>query len=275
MTEASTPPSPDQVDYVSGATRVYGIVGDPIVQVRSPEMFTAEFRRRGLNAILVPLHVLPDDFEACLDGLMRLRNLDGLIFTIPYKARAMSLASELGVQAQVVGAINALARKGDQWSAEIFDGLGCVEAFARRGIPLTGRRLMLIGAGGAGSAVGVALAHERPAFVRLFDVDTGRSQALVDKIRSVSPATMVEVAMPRVDDVDVLLNVSPVGMLDDARMPITVDRLPRQLVVFDAIVMPDRTPLIRFAEESGCTIVRGREMMRGQIYRMVDYFTSA
>jgi shikimate dehydrogenase len=275
MVPSSAPASsPDEVDYVSGATRVFGIVGDPIVQVRSPEMFTAEFRRRGLDAILVPLHVLPDDFDACLDGLLRLRNLDGLIFTIPYKARALTLASDLGTQARVVGAVNALAREGAVWTGEIFDGLGCVEAFARRGIPLTGRRLMLIGAGGAGSAVGVALAHERPAFMRLFDVDAARAQALVDKIQSVSAGTMVEVAMPRIDDVDVLLNVSPVGMLDDARVPITVDRLPSQLVVFDAIVKPDRTPLLRLAEECGCTTVYGREMMRGQIYRMVDFFTA-
>ena len=268
-------PSPDQVDYVSGATRIFGIVGDPIAQVRSPETFTAEFRRRGLDAILVPLHVLPDDFDVGLAGLLRLRNLDGLIFTIPYKARAVALASELGPQAQIVGAVNALTRKGNSWKAEIFDGLGCVEAFSRRAIPLQGQRLMLIGAGGAGSAVGVAIAHERPAFMRLFDIDMARSQALADKIRSVSPGTLVEVALPRVDDIDVLLNVSPVGMLDDARSPITVDNLPRQLVVFDAIVKPDRTPLIRLAEEHGCTIVHGREMMRGQIYRMVDYFTSA
>jgi len=271
----TSPPSPDAVDYVSGATRLFGIVGDPIQQVRSPEMFTAEFRRRGLDAILVPLHVLPGDFDACVDGLLRLRNLDGLIFTIPYKARALGLASELGAQARVVGAVNALARHGNAWKAEIFDGLGCVEAFARRGVPLAGRRLMLIGAGGAGSAVGVALAHERPAFMRLFDIDTARSQSLVERIQSVSPATMVEVAVPRVDDVDVLLNVSPVGMLDDARLPIAADRLPAHLVVFDAIVKPDRTPLIRFAQESGCTIIYGREMMRGQISRMVDFFTSA
>src|SRR5690242_8301554 len=169
---ADSVPSCEQVDYVCGATRIFGIVGDPIAQVRSPEMFTAEFRRRGLDAILVPLHVLPDDFEACLEGLRRLRNLDGLIFTIPYKARALALAAQLGPQAQVVGAINALARDGDNWKGEIFDGLGCVEAFVRRGIPIANRRLMLIGAGGAGSAVGVAMAHERPAFMRVFDLDT-------------------------------------------------------------------------------------------------------
>jgi shikimate dehydrogenase len=268
------PPSPaDEVDYVCGHTRLYGIVGDPIVQVRSPEMFTAEFRTRRLDAIMVPMHVAPDDFDACLPGLMRLRNLDGLVFTIPYKVRATSLAGSLGPQAQVVGAINALARDGGQWQAEIFDGLGCVEAFGRRGIPLSGRRVMLIGAGGAGSAIGVALAYQQPAFVRLYDVDVARAELLAEKMRRVSPQTEVEVAASRIGDVEVLVNASPVGMLDDARLPLAIDRLPPSLIVFDAIVKPERTPLIQLAESSGCTSVYGREMMRGQISRMVDYFT--
>ena len=132
-------PNRDEVDYVSGRTRVVGIVGHPIEQVRSPEMFTAEFRRRGRDAILVPLHVLPDDFDAVLPQLLKMHNLGGLVFTIPYKARACALAEVLGTQAQVVGAINALVRGATgRWQAEIFDGLGCVEAFRRRDMRFAG-----------------------------------------------------------------------------------------------------------------------------------------
>jgi len=270
-----TAATPDEVDYVSGRTRLFGIVGDPIVQVRSPEMFTAAFRRRGMEAVLVPLHVLPADFDACLDGIMRLRNLDGLIFTIPYKLRATKLASTIGPQGQLVGAVNALTRDGNGWKAEMFDGLGCVEALRKRGIALQGRRLMLLGAGGAGSAIAVALAHERPAFMRLHDVDRSRADALAGKVRAVSPQTNVEVAEPAIDDIDVLLNATPTGMLDDARLPFEVSVLPQRLVVFDAIVKPERTPLIALAESCGCTTVYGREMMRGQIERMVQFFTHA
>lgn len=271
----SAPSVPEEVDYVSGKTRLYGIVGDPIVQVRSPEMFTGTFRHRGIDAILVPLHVLPDSFDAALRGLLALGNLDGLIFTIPYKARAVALAHTLGPQAQTVGAINALARDGSRWKGEIFDGLGCVEAFRRRGIELRDRRVMLLGAGGAGSAIAVAIAHQKPAFMRLYDVDGARVEALGTKVKRVSPATVIEVSAPRIDDVDILLNATPTGMLDDARLPLMVATLPPRLVVFDAVVKPERTPLIQLAESNGCTTVYGREMMRGQVDRMVDYFTGA
>lgn len=266
----------DQVDYVSGKTRLFGIVGHPIEQVRSPEMITAELVGRGRDAVLVPLHVLPEDFDACLPALMRLRNLGGLVFTIPYKARACALADELGAQAQVVGAINALARGADgRWRGDIFDGSGCVEAFGRRGIPFRGRRVMLLGAGGAGSAIAAAIGAEQPASLRIFDVDGDRASALAARVARANPAVEVAAGPPATADIDIFLNASPVGMLDDARLPLAITALPRDIVVFDAIVKPERTPLLALAEQCGCTTVYGREMMRGQIARMVDYFYAA
>ena len=263
----------DEVDYVSGRTRVFGIVGHPIAQVRSPEMFTAEFRRRGVDAILVPLHVLPDDFAVVMPQLKRLQNLGGLVFTIPYKAQACALAETLGDQARVVGAINALARGADgRWRADIFDGLGCVEAFRRRSISFAGKRVMLLGAGGAGSAIAVAIAGERPASLHIYDVDAGRAETLARKLAHANPGVEATAGAPTASGVDILLNASPVGMLGDARMPFDVASLARELVVFDAIVKPERTPLLALAEASGCTTVYGREMMRGQISRMVDFF---
>jgi shikimate dehydrogenase len=226
----------DQVDYVSGRTRLFGIVGHPIEQVRSPEMFTAEFRRRALDAILVPLHVLPDDFEALLPQLLRLSNLDGVIFTIPYKLRACALADRLGEQARIVGAINALGRRPGGWRGDMFDGIGCVEAFRRRGISLIGRHALLLGAGGAGSAIGVALASEQPASLRVYDVDATRAEALAARIARAFPGLAVSAGAPGLDGIDVLLNATPSGMLDDARLPIAITSLPRAMTVFDAIV---------------------------------------
>jgi len=267
------PAHKDALGLVSGRTRVFGIVGDPIEQVRSPEMFTAEFRRRGRDAVLVPIHVRPEDFDACLPELLKVANLDGLIFTIPYKARALHLANVVGPNAQIVGAINALARMGDgRWKADIFDGLGCVEAFRRQGIGFVDRRVMLLGAGGAGSAIAVAIAFEHPRSLQIYDPDAARGETLAAKVKRVDPKIAVAVDVPKVTGIDVLLNASPIGMLEDARLPLEVERLPRELVVFDAIVTPERTPLLVLAEACGCATIGGREMMRGQSDAMVDFF---
>jgi shikimate dehydrogenase len=263
----------DEVNYISGETRLFAIVGHPIEQVRSPEMVTAELTRRGHNAILIPLDVLPEEFESCVGQIMRVRNLDGLIFTIPYKQAACALASELSVQACAVGAINALARgHRDQWVGDIFDGLGCVEAFRERQQSFRDRRVMLIGAGGAGSAIGVAVAHQGPAAMRIFDLDAGRATRLVEAIEKIDPRIDVRFAEPTVESIEILLNASPVGMLGDARMPIDVAKIPSEIVVFDAIVKPEQTRLLKLAELCGCQTIRGREMMRGQIKKIVDFF---
>jgi shikimate dehydrogenase len=263
----------DQVDYVSGETRIFAIVGHPIEQVRSPEMVTAELTRRGHNAILIPLDVLPEEFEACVGQIMRVRNLDGLIFTIPFKQAACALASELSVQARAVGAINAMARSGgDRWIGDIFDGMGCVEAFRQRQQSFQGRRVMLIGAGGAGSAIGVAVAHEGPAAIRIFDLEARRATRLVKAIEKIDPRIDVKFAKPTVDEMDILLNASPVGMLGDARMPVDTAKIPSEVIVFDAIVKPERTALLNLAQQCGCQTIPGREMMRGQISKIVDFF---
>jgi len=116
----------NQVDFINGKTRVFGIVGDPIEQVRSPEMVTWEFHQRQYNAVLIPIHVAQNDFDDVIHDIMRIRNLDGLIFTIPFKVKAIGLAKTLGPQASLVGAINAIQRQSDgDWRGEIFDGLGC------------------------------------------------------------------------------------------------------------------------------------------------------
>lgn len=263
----------DGVEFVNGGTRMLAILGHPIEQVRSPEMVTAELQGRGHNALLVPLHVEPADFDATMRQLKRVRNLDGLIFTIPFKQAACAHADRIGAQGQAIGAINALGRAPDgAWVGDMFDGQGCVEAFRRRGYALAGRRVMLIGAGGAGSAIGVAVAHEKPASMRLFDPDAARLEALTAMIRAIDPGIAVETGPSMLEGIDILLNASPVGMLGDTRMPIPDVPLAPDVIVFDAIVKPERTRLLAHAAACGCRIVRGREMMLGQIGRIADFF---
>jgi shikimate dehydrogenase len=263
----------NQVDFVNGKTRVYAIVGDPIEQVRSPEMVTWEMQKRDHNAVLIPMHIARDEFDTVMPHIMRMRNLDGLIFTIPFKAQAIALAKTLGPQASQIGAINALKKHSNgAWSGEIFDGIGCVEAFKQRGITLQDKRLQLIGLGGAGSAICVALAYEKPKLLRLFDIDPQTTERMAKMVNTISPQTVVEVGLPLAEGIDILLNASPVGMLSDARLPLTVEQFKKELIVFDAIVMPENTPLLSLAQDCGCQVVRGREMMLGQISKIVDYF---
>jgi shikimate dehydrogenase len=263
----------EEVTFVNGKTQIFGIIGDPIEQVRSPEMFTTIFVERGVNAIMLPIHVRPADFDSVVPNLKKIPNLGGLVFTIPYKGRACAFADELGAQARVAGVINALGRGADGvWRGDIFDGLGCVEAFRRRGQSFKGKSVMLIGSGGAGSAIAVAVAYEGPRALRIHDVDTAKAEALAQRVRGVDKSIAVDIGPVKLDAIDILMNASPVGMLTDARTPFEVTSLPKPLIVFDAIVKPETTPLLQLAEKAGCMTIRGREMMNGQVAKMVDFF---
>ena len=208
MTETAAPQA-----SINGATRLYAIIGDPIAQVKSPQVLNPRFAAAGLNAVLVPVHIRPELFDATVGGLMAIANLDGIIATVPYKARIMPFIGNALPMAAKVGAANALRREADgSWSGDMFDGRGLIRGLRDAGIPLGGRRVMLAGAGGAGSAVAVALADSGAAAMTIFDVDAGKVEALAARVAIAYPACDVRAGPVQIPGHDMLVNATPIGM---------------------------------------------------------------
>ncbi|MGB3866132.1 MAG: hypothetical protein WBA29_10960 [Xanthobacteraceae bacterium] len=266
---------PTSVAYVSGRTRLFGIVGHPIEQVRSPEFVTAELTRRGHDAVLVPIHLPDDRFEELMPAIMAVGNLDGLVITIPYKARAARFANDLGPQARLTSTVSVMAKTRTGWRGEMFDGIGCAAAILRRNVAITGSRIGLYGAGGAGSAIALALASEHPQSLTIHDPDSARCKSLADQLGRTFPQLVLVAATPNPEKIDILINASPVGMLDPAASVIASQRLPSRLAVMDIVMAPDRTRLLQIAENSGCVAIYGREMLGSQIAAVTDYLTES
>lgn len=275
--EITPPPErAGEVDYVSGRTRLFGIVGHPIAQARSPQTVTHELRRRGAEALLVPIEIAPDEFDAVFPQLLKLGNLDGLVVTVPHKPRVLRHLDHVGPAAQLCGAVSVLARvRPGGWIGEMYDGIGCVGAIERRGVRVAGLAVQLIGAGGAGAAIAFELARRGVRALRLVDPHMAKADALASSLAASFPQLALSVGASQLDDIALLINASPVGMLDDATAPITDRRIPPQVVVMDAVMDPDRTKLITIAEDSGCVTIRGREMLDSQIVRAVDFLLAA
>jgi shikimate dehydrogenase len=260
---------------VDGATRLYCIIGDPVAQTGSPRVFSERFRAAGRNAILVPFHVPSAAFEPTVRGIMALANLDGIIVTVPYKARMLAFADRIRPTAQKVGAVNALRRDPDgQWSGDMFDGRGMVRAITAHGRAVAGRNVMLIGAGGAGSAIACALAEAGVASITLCDVDTRKARMLVARLAVIAPACVLRVGPATTDGIDLLVNASPVGMKPDDGLPAPIGKLASNVIVAD-VVLADDTPLLRQARACGCATVRGLDMMLGQVDEMLAFFGMA
>ncbi len=257
---------------VDGATRLFGIIGDPIVQVGSPRLYTERFRAAGRNAILVPFHVLPDRFEETVRGLKALANLDGLVVTVPYKARIVPFVDRLMPMGERVGAINVMRRDRDgKWTGDMFDGRGLVEAVRRAGHRLEGRRVMLIGAGGVGSAISVALAEAGAASITISDVEPTRAKALADRVARLFPACRATAGVPTAEGHDMIVNASPVGMAAADGMPAPLGPLAPSTLVFDVVVKSEPTPLMRHARSFGCPTFGGYAMMETQVDEAIAF----
>lgn len=273
-----TPPSEraGEVDFVSGRTRLFGIVGHPIAQARSPQTVTHELRRRGADALLVPIEIAPDEFDAVFPQLLKLSNLDGLVITVPHKPRVLRYLDRVGPTAGLCGAASVLARaRPGGWIGEMYDGIGCVGAIERRGVPVVGLAVQLLGAGGAGAAIAFELARRGVHTLRLVDPQPAKAETLASALAASFPQLAVRAGKSQLDDIDLLINASPAGMLDPDTAPIADRRIPPHVVVMDAVMDPDRTRLIAIADDSGCIAIRGREMLDSQIVRACDFLLAA
>lgn len=265
--------SADEGVLINGETRLYAIIGDPIAQVKSPQVLNPRFAAAGVHAVMVPVHVKPRLFEETVQGLMAIGNLDGMIVTVPYKTRIMPFIGNVLPMAARVGAANALRREIDgNWSGDMFDGRGLIRGLNDAVVAIGGRRIMLVGAGGAGSAVAVALADAGAAAITIFDVDAGKARALVDRVAAAFPACAVRTGRVQIPGHDTLINATPVGMAPEDGLPMALDGLQPDILVIDVIHKPGVTEFLDQACALGCRTFDGHVMLHGQAEELARFF---
>lgn len=259
--------------HIDGSTRLYVIVGDPVVQVKSPSVYSQLFAEQGKGAVLVPLHVLPADMDALATQLAAIRNLDGILVTAPYKSRLLGLCRSLGPAAQCVGAVNALRRHPDGgWHGDLFDGAGFVAGARQRGIELRGRRILQFGAGGAGSAIAYELAAAGAQSLRLTDPHPDKVNHICAAIRNRFPDFDIQAASAVQAEVDMVINASTVGMGGAPGLPGRIPPLGPAVAVGEVNVTPHGTELVCLAVASGAPWVDGSFMHAGQIGQIMAFF---
>ena len=263
------------LESYSGATRVYLILGDPIAQVKAPAGLTREFERRGRDAIVVPLQIAPADIGAGIAVLSRAANVDGLIATIPHKFALVAHCMTLSERARFLGVANVARRNKDgSWHGDMLDGEGFADGIAEAGCRFEGQRGLLIGAGGAGSAIALALLERGVATLAVHDSDPVRRDALIGKL-AVSFGDRVRRGTEDPAGADILVNATPRGMASDDPMPVNVSNLAATMFVGDVITIPEVTPLLQAARARGCLTQTGVGMFLNVLGRMAEFFDDA
>ena len=260
------------LDGYSGATRLYVIIGDPIAQVKAPAGLTRELARRGRDWIVVPLQLTPADVGAGFSVLSCGRNVDGLIATVPHKFALASHCATLSARARFLGAVNVARRNADgSWHGDMLDGEGFTDAAARAGCRMQGARALLIGAGGAGSAIALSLLDRGVAKLAIHDIDADRRAALLARLAD-RFGDRVKQAAADASDLDLLVNATPVGMKADDPLPLDIAGLTETTFVGDVVTVPEITPLLAAARDRGCRIQTGIGMFESNIGLMADFF---
>jgi shikimate dehydrogenase len=260
------------LDSYSGATRVIFIVGDPIAQVKSPHGVTESLRERRADVIVVPAHVKPADIDAFFALTERMPNVDGIIVTVPHKFDAARLCAHVSPRARSIGAANVVRRGDDgRWQADMCDGEGYVAGLRKAGCEPKGKRALLVGAGGAGSAIAHALVDAGVSALALHEADVARREALAAKLRaygSVAPS----VGSTDPSGFDLVINATPMGMKTSDPLPVDTRKLGKNTFVGDVVTMPPVPPLIEAARALGCSTMTGAGMFEAVCDRMVNFY---
>jgi shikimate dehydrogenase len=258
---------------ISGRTTLIAHLGYPTETFKAPMIYNPWFERRGIDAIVVPMGVMADDYAPFLRSLFRLSNIHGALVTMPHKVTTVDLLDEASVAVKVAGACNAVLRRADgSLYGEMFDGEGFTRGAKRKGFAFAGAKCLVIGAGGVGSAIAAAIASEKPGAIALFDTRAEVAASLAGRLRRHHPDVPVELHANDPKGFDLVVNATPLGMNIGDPLPFDPTRLDPGCFVGEVVLKAEITPLLEAAAGRGCRYLVGTDMLFEQIPAYLEFF---
>ncbi|WP_027520610.1 shikimate dehydrogenase [Bradyrhizobium sp. Ec3.3] len=250
---------------LTGKTRVHALIGSPIAQVLAPGWLTERMREAGYDGVLVPLQVEKGSLDWALPVLKAMPNIDSILITLPHKFGAIAHCDRLSERARVLGAINAMRREEDgRWFGDNFDGAGLTAGLKKAGHTIRGKGVYMIGAGGAGSSIGVSMLEEGARHLTFHDINANSQNTLLAKL-SAAYGGRVAVGTTVPPDCEIVVNATSAGLRDSDPLPVNPGELTSRMVVADVITDPVPTRLLLEAAKCGCATRDGTHMLDGQI----------
>jgi shikimate dehydrogenase len=268
------------LSYLNGSSDIYLILGDPVEQVRAPESFNLIFATLGINAVLVPVHLPALAVQEFVRAVFSTRNIKGLFLTIPHKSLVMDMLDECSELGRLAGAVNAVRCDAQgRLVGELFDGEGFVHSLNGYNIRYTGKRVLMLGAGGSAAAIAASLVSPASrasqggaAEVVFFDPAPGKASELAGRLHAASAASVYAQDSNDPAGFDLIVNASPLGLQDTDPMPCDVSRISPQAALVDILMKNQPSPLVRAARARGLVAHPGFEMMIRQGALYLDFF---
>ena len=258
---------------ISGKTTLIAHLGYPTEAFKAPMIYNPWFDKQGIDAVVVPMGVKPEDYAATLPQVFRFSNIRGALVTMPHKVTTMGLVDEVTPTARVAGACNAILKRADgTLLGDQFDGAGFVRGVERKGRLFKGTRVLVSDTGGVGSAIAASIAAAGAAELMLFDMSDASAQALAARLREHYPQMKVATGSKDPAGYDVVVNATPLGMKDSDPLPFDVDRIDPATFVGEVVMKTEYTPLLQAARAKGCAVQVGTDMLFEMIPAYLEFF---
>jgi shikimate dehydrogenase len=265
---------------IGAHTQFCGVIGNPVEHSLSPAIHNVAFQALGVNCVYLAWKV--EVIGDAIRGLRALGNFRGASVTIPHKVSAVPFLDDLEPTARHIGAINTIVAEQGRLIGYNTDATGALRALREGGVPLAGRRIVMLGSGGAARAIAFALAAESGADkLTLLGVDDKERTVLAGDLRSKTNVPIEEAFLDdrtlgrTLPDAQILIHCTPVGMSPKADATcVPAALLHRDLAVMDIVYNPRATRLLTEAQCAGCKTIPGLEMFLNQAVTQFELWTN-
>ncbi len=254
---------------ITSHTKILGVIGHPIEHSMSPIMWNPALQELGLDYIYVAFDVHPDNLEKAMIGIRTLE-IEGINVTLPHKKTILRYIDKVDPLALKIGAINTIKNEEGVLKARNTDAGGAKKSLLESGLNISGKNILILGAGGVSRAIAHILAEEADKII-LIDLIEKRAKQLANEIKD-SLKIDIEGNLSNKENIekyvkktDVLINATPIGMYPRVdETPVPKDLLHDDLFVFDVVYNPLETKLMKQAAEIGCKTLGGLDMLINQ-----------
>ena len=264
--------------HIDGSTKIVGIFGWPITHTASPQMHNAAFDALKMNWTFLPFPVDPRNLRSALHGA-RDMGLTGLNLTLPHKILALDFVDEVDDMARRLGAVNAVCIENGKLRGFNTDGYGFSKAIKEEfNLSLKGKRILVLGAGGAGRAISIQCALDGAAKVFIANRTASKIDPIARELSSTKTAFQALTLKSKdiakaIHEVDLLVNATSVGLSAGESLGLGPEVFSPKLFVYDAIYRPAETELLKTAGEAGAKVAGGMGMLLHQGAKSFELWT--
>ena len=191
---------------------------------------------------------------------------------MPHKVSTVAMLDEVSTAVQVCGACNAVRKEADgRLVGDMFDGQGFVQGLARKGRPVQGASALIIGSGGVGSAIAVAMADAGVGRLALYDTRPDATEQLSSRLQQFFPTLPINLGLNDPSGFEIVVNATPMGMEPGDPLPIDVGQISPDAMVGEVVMKQEVTPFVLAARERGCMTQIGTDMLFEQIPAYLEF----